>query len=61
MLEKILKISIMQEEKITIDEEEYFDNLTQLVEVGTALISITLAGFLEDLFHYLDLDVTPYN
>ena len=51
----------MQEEKITIDEEEYFDNLTQLVEVGTALISITLAGVLEDLFHYLDLDVTPYN
>ena len=24
----------MQEEKITIDEEEYFDNLNQLVEVG---------------------------
>ena len=25
---------ILQEEKITIDEEEYFDNLNQLVEVG---------------------------
>ena len=25
---------IVQEEKITIDEEEYFDNLNQLVEVG---------------------------
>ena len=25
---------ILQEEKITIDEEEYFDNLNQQVEVG---------------------------
>ena len=25
---------IVQEEKITIDEEEYFENLNQLVEVG---------------------------
>ena len=27
----------MQEEKITIDEEEYFENLNQLVEVGELL------------------------